>query len=114
MVSPPIPNSLRHAPDEETLVETIYFVVRVLRNAGRGYGATPVSPESSEAARALADAAIAEIESAEGRRIPDIDVGRLSAYIEVLESTLRDRSLLNGTDDRDAERILAELRASSL
>jgi hypothetical protein len=112
MALPPVPTALSETSDDEAVVEAIYFTVRVLRNAGRGYSATPVSPESSEAAHELAESTVREIEAREGP-VPLMADERLSEYIQTLEGLLRARYERPGRDEQQRiASILDELRVA--
>jgi hypothetical protein len=108
-----IPLALSGASEARDAIDAAYFVIRVLRNAGRGYSKTPVSTEPPIEARHLAEEAIAEIEAREGSVIPQLDPERIRDYIAVLEEWLRMTYLRNiGSDGEAAASILEEMRSA--
>ena len=62
-----VPASLEAITDEMLAIDASYFVVRVLRNLGRGFGKASVSREPSAEARELAVRALQEIRELRGR-----------------------------------------------
>jgi hypothetical protein len=110
-----LPASLLRDPDRETVVDACYFVVRVLRNANRGYTNPTVSTEASPQAQELANRAIREIEAREGRPIGQLAPHRAGEYITALEELLRttyQRSV--GADAAAGAAILEDMRSSEL
>jgi hypothetical protein len=92
-------------------VDAVYFVVRVLRNALRGYRKVEVSTEPSSDARLLAEKAIKEIEKAEHHRILRIDDNRIIDYISELQEFLADQAAPDSKSSlRDAEKVLEKMR----
>jgi hypothetical protein len=87
-----IPRVLAAENNKPILLEAVYFVVRVLRNAIRGYLRTPVSTEPSKEAQHLAERVVKEIEATEKQRISDLDKDRIVLYINALERFLEDIS----------------------
>jgi hypothetical protein len=114
-MSTKLPLALLQDPDTETLVDACYFMIRVLRNATRGYKNPLVSTEPSREAYDLAQRAIREIEVNEKRPIRDLDSGRINDYIALLEELQRTsyRDAV-GEDPTRAADILAEMRSSEL
>jgi hypothetical protein len=107
-----VPSSLIHAADSPLVVDAVYFVVRVLRNALRGYPKTEVSTEPSPQARRLAENAVTEIEAAEHMRIAQIEDDQIRKYISKLESFLTDRTApISGSQLSDAKRLLRQMRS---
>lgn len=108
-----IPRSLLEGSENEVVIDASYFVMRVLRNATRGYPTALVSSEPSPEAHELAERAIREIEGHEHRPISQLDQGRIHDYISLLEELQRTRYLhAVGSDTARAERILEEMRSS--
>ena len=110
-----VPPSLLQGADTETVIDACYFVVRVLRNATRGYPNPLVSTEPSPEAHDLAKRAIREIEAREGMPVRDLSADRIVEYIASLEELLRttyERAV--GLDTARAASILAEMRSSGL
>lgn len=113
-MKPQVPQALVDAADKETLVDAIYFVVRVLRNVSRGYQDVAVSTDATPETRTLAAQAISEIEAQERRPILNLDEQRAQGYITALESLLRTVYLeAVGRRTEDAEIILGEMRSGS-
>lgn len=114
-MSTELPPALLQDPDTETLVDACYFIIRVLRNATRGYKNPLVSTEPSRKAYDLAQRAIREIEVREKTPIRDMEGGRINDYITLLEDLLRTsyRDAV-GQDPERAADILAEMRSSEL
>jgi hypothetical protein len=110
-----LPPALLQDPDTETLVDACYFIIRVLRNATRGYKNPLVSTEPSQEAYDLAQRAIREIEVREKTPIRDLEGSRINDYITLLEELLRTsyRDAV-GEDPARAADILAEMRSSEL
>jgi hypothetical protein len=110
-----VPASLLENPDRQTVVDACYFVVRVLRNANRGYTNPTVSTEASPRAHDLANRAIGEIEAREGTPIGQLSERRASEYIGALEALIRrtyERTV--GADPAAGAAILEDMRASGL
>lgn len=111
-----IPASLRQATDPSRVIEACYFIIRVLRNAGRGYQNPTVSTESAGAVGELASAAIAEIEEREGKPVQSLDGALRDSYIAIL-SDLQDAVYQRALDvdtvvnQVDAANILSEMRS---
>jgi len=109
-----VPLSLLQEAEKEILIDACYFVVRVLRNASRGYPDVAVSTEPSPEARNLAERAIREIEAREKAPIPQLTEDRLGEYIESLEEFLRTTYIRAvGTDIAGAASILEQMRSSN-
>ena len=107
-----VPKSLVNTSDVRVVVDAVYYVVRVLRNASRGYRKTEVSTEPSPEARRLAERAIREIRDAEHKKIEALEDDRIGEYITALEAFLMSTSGAKAeARDRDAERILKKMRA---
>lgn len=110
-VSVRIPRSLVESSDDPLVVDAVYFVVRVLRNATRGYLKTAVSTEPSPQAQHLADRAIKEIEAAERREITEMKDDRIREYITVLQKFLTKVALADTDSQRNtADQILKKMR----
>lgn len=108
-----VPPSLLENADTRTVIDAIYYVVRVLRNATRGYRDPLVSTEPSPEARELAERALKEIESHEKAKIPQLETAHIREYIGALEELLRTVYMLEvGNDTVAATRILDEMRLS--
>jgi hypothetical protein len=108
-----VPPSLLETSSKETLIDAIYFVIRVLRNVDRGYRNPAVSTEPRPEVRELAERAIGEIEALEGKRIQDLRPARTRSYILLLEQLLRVRYQdAVGEDTARAAGILAEMRST--
>jgi len=108
-----VPPSLRQGVDKETLIDTSYFVIRVLRNATRGYQNPLVSSEPSPDVRVLAEQATREIEAHEGMPIQDLPRGLIDDYIVRLEEFTRETyQHAVGQDPERAASILSEMRSS--
>ena len=105
-----VPASLEAITDEMLAIDASYFVVRVLRNLGRGFGKASVSREPSAEARELAVRALQEIENSEGVAVVALGRDRISAYIAVLEDFQDSRA--RGADADRAGAILEEMRQS--
>jgi hypothetical protein len=109
-----VPPSLKQDSDKESLiVPASYFVVRVLRNATRGYQNPVVSTEPPEDVRNLAEQAIREIEDHEGMSIQDLPTDRIQEYRVLLRefaSETYQRSV--GHDSERTERLLSEIRST--
>jgi hypothetical protein len=113
-VSVEIPPSLQEGSDKKALIDACYFVIRVLRNATRGYQNPAVSSEPSADIRLLSERAVREIEAHEGMPIQDLQRDRINDYIALLEKFTRttyQRSV--GQDSERAASILSEMRASN-
>jgi hypothetical protein len=116
-VSAKIPVSLLKATDPASVVEACYFVIRVLRNAGRGYQNPMVSTESSDTVGELAAISIAEIEKHEGRPVQSLDSALRDSYIAIL-SDLQDTVYRRALDTEiavsqiSAANILGEMRSA--
>lgn len=107
-----IPQALQRQ-DKDMAIDATYFVIRILRNVGRGYPATSVSTEPSREAHDLAERAVRQIEAHEKAPISDLDDDRLSEYIVSLEGLLRTTYLdAVGSDTKRAATILDEMRSS--
>jgi hypothetical protein len=106
------PASLQRIQDPEVAVDATYFVIRTLRNALRGYGTTAVSPEISDPAFRIAEAAVREIAAAEGSDIGDLSAARITEYIELLgrHSQERYETAAGGSDSARGEELLTEMR----
>ncbi len=107
-----IPPSLRDESDNAVLVDGIYYLVRALRNLGRGYRETTISTEAATGARELAEQAVREIELHQGSSVANLDPKTITAYTESLEDLLR-RTYVDsvGLDTTRAANILKEMRA---
>jgi hypothetical protein len=109
-----VPPSLRRSFHKETLIDACYFVIRTLRNSGRGYQNPLVSTESDEDVRVVANKAICEIEQQEGMPIASLPADRINEYIAVLEDfTRRTYQRAVGHDSERAANILSEMRSST-
>src|SRR5262249_33297593 len=108
-----VPQSLLETSSKETLIDAIYFVIRVLRNVDRGYRNPAVSTEPRSEVRELAERAIGEIEAQENRRIQDLRPARTRSYILRLEQLLRARYQdAVGQASVRAAGLLAEMRST--
>jgi hypothetical protein len=105
-----LPSVLTGARDSPYIVDAVYYVVRVLRNARRGFKKVEVSTEPSRQARALAEKAIREIEAVEQSKIVRMRDERIDEYISSLQSFLTSRSPSSDRSAKDAEELLAKLR----
>jgi len=109
-----VPQSLQQSLRKETLIDAGYFVIRTLRNSGRGYQNPLVSTEPDENVRVLANKAISEIEQQEGMPIASLPADRINEYIAVLEDfTRRTYQRAVGHDSERAANILSEMRSST-
>jgi hypothetical protein len=95
------------------VLDACYFVVRVLRNANRGYTNPAVSTEAPPRAHELANRAIRKIDPREGVPIGQLDSYRAGEYITSLEALLRttyQRAV--GADAAAGAAILEEMRST--
>jgi len=107
-----VPSSLVNSADSPFIVEAVYFVVRALRNALRGYPKAEVSTEPSPQARRLAEKAIKEIEAAEKKSVLYIEDHRINEYISKLQAFLTNRTAQDSNALlTDARRILRTMRS---
>jgi hypothetical protein len=112
-MSKKLPPALLQSTDIRLVIEAIYYVVRVLRNAMRGYQDTLVSTEASPEAHELARRAINEIEMHEQSSIDCLNNEVLGEYIEALEELGRvTHTQAIGKDTDRANSILEEMRLS--
>lgn len=108
-----IPSVLANFKDTRIAVDAIYFVMRAIRNADRGYQNIMVSPEASPEAYELAKLAIREIEASEHAQINELSNDQMSKYIEALEKLQRTTYISDvGSVSAKAMNILNEMRAS--
>jgi hypothetical protein len=106
-----VPRSLIDASGSPIIVDAVYFVVRVLRNALRGYQKVEVSTEPLPEARLLAERAIKEIEKAEQNPIVRINDNRIIEYISELQEFLESEATPDSESSlKDAEKVLQEMR----
>jgi hypothetical protein len=107
-----VPPSLAESGNSPLIVDAVYFVVRVLGNALRGYSHSEVSTEPSPPARQLAETVIKEIEYSEQTPITRMEDNRLEEYISGLNTFLTERAMpVSESLLEDAEQILQEMRA---
>jgi hypothetical protein len=99
------------ARELSVVVDAVYYVVRVLGNAKRGFVKPEVSSEAPPEARALAEQAIREIESTEGTEIAKLNQARLDGYLSSLQRFLVDRTPETPTLTEDARSYLEAMRS---
>lgn len=108
-----VPSSLLGASDSTVLIDAVYFAVRTLRNALRGYDKVEVSTEPSPKARRLAKKAIKEIETAERESVTEMGDNRIDDYISELQAFLEEKTTPNSKSSlKEAEKLLQQMRTN--